>query len=225
MSSLPWLDLNDHSFPDPANALTDPNGLLAIGGDLDPLRIYKAYELGIFPWYEKDQPILWWAPDPRMVLFPEELHISKSLKKAIKQSSLKITYDQDFEGVIESCAGHRDYSSDTWITNEMMQAYIHLHHLGFAHSVEAWNGENLVGGLYGIAIGKVFYGESMFSHESNASKIAFVNLVQKLKAEGYSVIDCQISSSHLASFGAREISRAQFRNHLSSRTDSISNTI
>lgn len=198
-------------FPDPEYALDEPNGLLAIGGDLEPDRILAAYRQGIFPWYETGQPILWWSPDPRMVLFPFELHISRSLRKAVKKTTLRITADHDFQAVIAACAERRPYASGTWITPEMEKAYIRLHEMGIAHSVEAWQDERLVGGLYGLSQGAVFYGESMFNRQDNASKIAFACLVKQLEKQDYDLIDCQVASSYLASFGAREIPRGQFR--------------
>jgi len=217
MSTLPWLDDGDITFPDPDLALTDPNGLLAVGGILSPERLLEAYSFGIFPWFEEGQPVLWWTPDPRMVLFPGELHISKSLAKAIKKAPFLLTSDRAFREVMQACAGDRPYARGTWITEEMIEAYCQLHDLGYAHSVEAWEGGTLVGGLYGIAIGKVFFGESMFSHRDNASKIAFSHLVKTLKDTGYALIDCQVPSDHLASFGAREISRADFMKQLPKR--------
>lgn len=206
--------LSQHSleFPDPDQALRDPNGLLALGGDLSPQRILAAYQLGIFPWYESGHPILWWSPDPRMVLFPDELHISRSLHKALKKSPFRITANRAFNDVIRGCAAERAYAHGTWITPAMQAAYIRLHEMGFAHSIESWNRNGkLAGGLYGVSLGKNFFGESMFSRESNASKIAFVHLVKLLQAWDYGQIDCQVSSEHLANFGARNISREEFR--------------
>lgn len=211
---LPILSQDLYEFPDIVEALSEPNGLLAAGGDLHPDRVLAAYKLGIFPWYEEGQPILWWSPDPRMVIFPAELHISKSLEKALKKTTLHITADKAFKDVIESCSAIRDYSSGTWITQGMTDTYIKLHRRGYAHSIEAWEQNELVGGLYGIALGKIFYGESMFSYQDNASKIAFIHLVKQLEIWGYELIDCQIASDFLASFGAREISRDEFRKFL-----------
>ncbi len=210
MSTLPWLNDSDFFFPDAESALEEPNGLLAAGGNLAPERLIEAYSKGVFPWFEEDQPILWWTPDPRMVLFPEELHISRSLSRAMKKSTLELTSDQAFDKVMQACAGRRPYSSGTWITNEMIDAYCALHTMGVAHSIEAWDEGKLVGGLYGLAIGEVFFGESMFSLQDNASKIAFASTVQKLRSLGYRLIDCQVSSPFLASFGAREIPRREF---------------
>lgn len=234
MDQLPWLDKNIDLFPAPESALESPNGLLALGGDLNPQRLLNAYRIGIFPWYEEDQPILWWSPNPRLVLFPDELHVSRSLRKTLKKTELSITFNQAFADVISACAYRRnelnkeaadtDEYIGTWITDEMIQAYTKLHHMGFAHSVEAWHQNELVGGLYGVAIGKVFCGESMFSHEPNASKIAFVCLVGKLKELGYRVIDCQVASDHLLSLGAREISREDFIQYLPNSDESISDS-
>lgn len=210
MSSLPWLHDEDFEFPDPASALKEPNGLLAAGGSLAPERLLEAYSKGIFPWFEADQPILWWTPDPRMVLFPEELHISRSLARAMRKSRHRITSDTAFRHVISACAGARPNSRGTWITPEMIDAYCTLFGMGAAHSVEVWDEDRLVGGLYGVAMGDVFFGESMFSRQDNTSKFAFTWLVRKLAGLGYRMIDCQVSNPFLAGFGAREIPRAQF---------------
>jgi leucyl/phenylalanyl-tRNA---protein transferase len=207
------------AFPDPDYALEEPNGLLAVGGDLTPERLLAAYRLGIFPWYEDGQPILWWSPHPRMVLFPGELHVSASLRKALRRSSLRIKADTAFDAVIEACAQSRPYASGTWITKEVRHSYKALHAQGFAHSVEAWQDGELVGGLYGIALGRVFFGESMFSRQDNASKIAFCQLVRQLDKWDYSLIDCQVASRHLASLGAREIARSRFRHYLPSAAE------
>lgn len=208
-----WLDPSDPTFffPHPDNALVEPDGLLAVGGDLSPQRIITAYLNGIFPWYSPGEPILWWSPNPRAVLFPEKRHISKSLRKLIKKKIFRTTIDRDFEGVIKNCAViSRTGQKGTWITDEMQQAYIHLHHLGIAHSAECWSGSQLVGGLYGIALGKVFFGESMFSTQSNASKVAFMHLLDELIKADYALIDCQVTTAHLMSLGAEEIPRNQF---------------
>ena len=211
---LPWLDPVDTHFPDISLALDDPNGLLAVGGDLSPERLLAAYSNGIFPWFEKGQPILWWSPDPRMVLFLEDLRISKSLQKALNKSPCKVTMDTAFAQVMACCAEPRGDSPGTWITDEMRAAYIQLFEDGHAHSVEVWCEERLVGGLYGIAIGQLFFGESMFSFESNTSKIALVNLVKQLQQWNYKLIDCQVSSEHLETLGAIEISRDEFAEQL-----------
>lgn len=211
---LPWLDSPRTSFPDIDLALSEPNGLLAVGGDLSPQRLLQAYSQGIFPWFEEGQPLLWWSPDPRMVLFPEDLRVSKSLQKTLKTSTYTVTMDRAFAEVIAACAAPRGDSPGTWITEAMQLAYTELFRAGHAHSVEVWRGDELVGGLYGVAIGHVFFGESMFSVESNTSKIALVNLVKQLQQWNYKLIDCQVSSEHLESLGAVEISRNEFRGHL-----------
>lgn len=207
-----WLDPGEDSgaFPDPALALAEPNGLLAIGGNLAPRRLLAAYRLGIFPWYSTGQPILWWTPDPRAVLFPERLHISRSLRKTLRRGGLTVTADTAFDAVVAACAEPRPDQDGTWITGEMRQAYGELHRRGHAHSVETWQGDRLVGGLYGVAIGRVFFGESMFTRQTDASKVAFVRLVRQLEAWDFGLIDCQMYSNHLARFGAEEIPRARF---------------
>lgn len=203
---------NPYDFPPLERALAHPDGLLAVGGDLSPSRIMVAYRQGIFPWYDEQQPILWWSPSQRMVLFPEQLKISRSLRKAIRHHLFTITLNQAFKQVIQNCAiTPRHDQKGTWITAEILTAYDQLHHYEFAHSVEAWLDERLVGGLYGVALGKVFYGESMFSHVTDASKIAFVYLVRQLQKWGFELIDCQVYTKHLASLGAIEIPRTQFR--------------
>ncbi len=206
------LDLQEGAcdFPDVSRALVEPNGLLAVGGKLSPECLMRAYRHGIFPWYSEDQPILWWSPDPRMVLFPHELRVSRSLRKTLRRGQYRITLDEAFPRVIKACAAQRQDDEGTWITAEMMAAYCQLHHQGVAHSVEAWCDGELVGGLYGVAIGKVFFGESMFHRRRDASKVAFVTLVAQLSAWGYGLIDCQVATEHLASLGAREISRQRF---------------
>ncbi len=204
----------EQAFPNPANALQDPNGLLAMGGCLSPQRLLTAYRQGIFPWYNPGEPILWWSPNPRLVLFPDQLHISRSLKKTIRKQDFEISYDTDFNAVIHACATPRDEEGGTWITEEMIAAYCRLHSLGIAHSVEARVDQQLVGGLYGLAIGKVFFGESMFSYQSNASKTAFVHLVQDLLHCGFQLIDCQVHTDHLISLGAVEINRQAFNTYL-----------
>jgi leucyl/phenylalanyl-tRNA--protein transferase len=197
------------SFPPPHLAIKE--GLLAVGGDLSPERLLLAYRNGIFPWYSPGEPILWWSPDPRLVLYPDELRISRSLHKVIKRKTFQITFDKSFDSVIQACAdAKRSYGEGTWITDEMKAAYCELHRQGYAHSVEAWQGDNLVGGLYGLAIGRAFFGESMFSRVSNASKVAFVTLVENLKRLKFSLIDCQVRTDHLIRFGAREVPRKVF---------------
>lgn len=208
MSQIPWLD-HTLKFPSTSTALTDPDGLLAAGGDLSPDRLLQAYSQGIFPWYSEGQPILWWSPDPRCVIFPHEVHISRSLKKFIRQTKPTLTFDQAFAEVIHHCA-RLDTDEGTWITNEMEEAYIELHQLGFAHSVEVWDEKELIGGLYGIAIGRCFFGESMFSLRPNASKIAFTSLCKQLKEWNYAIIDCQVENPHLLTLGAHCIDRKDF---------------
>ena len=208
---LPWLGSPQASFPDISLALADPNGLLAAGGGLSPNRLLEAYSRGIFPWFEEGQPVLWWSPDPRMVLFPEDLRVSKSLRKTLNKSLYTVTLDEAFAEVIDCCAQPRGDSPGTWITDEMQTAYTQLFEAGHAHSVEVWREGDLVGGLYGVALGQLFFGESMFSFESNASKIALVKLAKQLQEWNYKLIDCQVSSEHLESLGAIEISREQFR--------------
>lgn len=217
--SLPWLDDEDLEFPDPASALRAPNGLLAAGGDLRPERILHAYQRGIFPWFSEDQPPLWWSPDPRMVLFPDELHVSRSMTRLLKRSPFTITSDQCFPEVTAACAGPRSGSDGTWLSTEMQAAYLALHKLGHAHSIEAWQQDALVGGLYGIALDGIFYGESMFSRVSNASKAAFIHLVRTLGNAGFRVIDCQVANPHLTSLGARNISRVSFMQLLPGQVD------
>ncbi len=207
-----WLDSRDRNSPFPPVdlALPEPNGLLAVGGDLSPQRLLQAYRHGIFPWYSAGQPILWWSPDPRMVIRPDSLKISRSLRKTLRKHSFRITYDTAFDAVIEACVAPRDDQQGTWITPEMRHAYCHLHQLGYAHSVEVWQENKLVGGLYGIALGRIFFGESMFSRATDASKVAFVHLVRALEHWHYVLIDCQVETGHLASLGAGTIARKEF---------------
>jgi leucyl/phenylalanyl-tRNA--protein transferase len=192
------------------HALREPPGLLAAGGDLKPARLLAAYERGVFPWYSAQQPILWWSPDPRMVLFPEEFHCSRSLSKTLRNGPYTSRVDGDFGATIRACAAPRRSGPDTWLNPDMIASYEQLHELGFAHSVETHHAGQLVGGLYGIALGGVFFGESMFSLERDASKAALARLVEECRARDIRVIDCQVASGHLASLGAREVSRAQF---------------
>lgn len=202
------------SFPPVENALEEPNGLLAVGGDLSPQRLLEAYSHGIFPWFNADEPILWWSPDPRMVLFPTELKISRSLRKTLNNGRYQIRTDWCFTQVMQACAAPRKGQAGTWIHPEMIAAYTALHEMGLAHCVETWMDGVLVGGLYGISLGKVFFGESMFSCVPNASKIAFVHLVKQLQYWEFGLIDCQVKTGHLASLGAREISRMEFSQRL-----------
>ena len=200
----------------PAAELASPEGLLAVGGDLRPERLLEAYRHGIFPWYNNDQPILWWSPDPRIVLFPVKLHISRSLKRSLRPGLFSVTLDRCFHDVMQHCAGPRPQYPDggTWITSEMLEAYGRLHDLGYAHSVETWQEGILVGGLYGVAIGGAFFAESMFTHVSDASKVALVSLVRQLQAWGFRLMDCQQSSPHVMALGAESISRHDFLDHL-----------
>ncbi|MBA1273866.1 leucyl/phenylalanyl-tRNA--protein transferase [Stutzerimonas azotifigens] len=207
---LTWLQRDDLSFPPLEKALHQPNGLLAAGGDLSPARLIAAYRHGCFPWYQDGQPILWWSPNPRTVLYPDELHVSRSLRKRIRQGDYQVTLDRAFAQVIQGCASPRDYTDGTWITSPMQAAYIALHARGVAHSVEVWRDDYLVGGLYGLAMGRLFFGESMFSRASDASKVGFVCLVERLQHWGFELIDCQMPTQHLASFGARPIARERF---------------
>jgi leucyl/phenylalanyl-tRNA--protein transferase len=198
-------------FPPIESALEHPDGLLAIGGDLTLARLMVAYRRGIFPGYSEDQPILWWSPSARTVLFPKQLKISRSLRKTLKKRRFVMTLDQDFQQVIHACAAPRHYQQGTWITAAIQTAYCQLHEYGFAHSVECWYENQLVGGLYGVVLGKVFFGESMFTRMTDASKVAFVHAVKQLSQWGYELIDCQVHTPHLQSLGAIEISRSQYR--------------
>ena len=207
---IPWLGSAD-PFPPLALALAEPNGLLCAGGDLSPQRILEAYRNGIFPWYSPGEPILWWSPNPRMVLVPTELKISRSLRRTLRAGNYQIRLDSDFPAVIRACARtRRKGQAGTWISGEMQAAYCALHELGFAHSVETRLDDKLIGGLYGLAIGKMFYGESMFSHATDASKIALAHLCRHLDAQRFGLIDCQMNTQHLASLGAHEIPRSEF---------------
>lgn len=203
-------DHPDAPFPPVEWAQSDPNGLLAVGGDLSLTRLLGAYRDGIFPWYSDGQPILWWSPDPRLVLLPNQLKISRSLRKTLRNRGFTVSINRDFRGVIRACAAPRPYQGETWITTEMVAAYENLHQTGHAHSVEVWLENELVGGLYGVSTGTVFFGESMFSTERDASKVALVYLVRNLFSWGYKLIDCQVSSQHLVSLGAEEIPRSRF---------------
>lgn len=211
---LTWLNRASLKFPALTQALREPNGLLAAGGDLSSARLIAAYRHGCFPWYQDGQPVLWWSPDPRTVLLPSNLHISRSLRKVLRSDEFTVTFDNNFAQVIHACAQPRDHENGTWITNEIQAAYFELHRQGYAHSVEVWHQQELVGGLYGIAIGQLFFGESMFSRLSNASKVGFVTLVSALKAAGFVLIDCQMPTSHLNSLGAHNISREDFAEYL-----------
>lgn len=205
-------------FPSLKNALRDPNGLLAIGGCLSSARLINAYQQGIFPWFSDGDPILWWSPNPRLVLFPEKLQISKRLAKTIRQQKFEVTTNHAFEAVISQCAQLRADNEGTWISDDMKVAYLKLHQEGFAQSFEAWQNGELVGGLYGVALGKVFFGESMFHTVSDASKVAFAHCVKELKARDFQLIDCQVHTQHLISLGAEEISREKFSSLLEKYT-------
>lgn len=209
--TLPWLAPDNLKFPDIEDAWEDPNGLLAAGGDLSPARLIEAYRRGIFPWYEDDQPILWWSPHPRMLLFSEELHTSRSLRKVLRLTPFEVSIDQAFAQVIEQCSLPRREQGGTWITPAMKTAYIDLHQGGVAHSLEIWQEGSLVGGIYGVAIGRAFFGESMFSRVSNASKVALVILSKALNQWNFGFIDCQMETSHLRSMGARAVARDEFK--------------
>lgn len=203
----------------PPSHHADPDGLLAVGGDLSPERLLLAYQQGIFPWYSEHTPPLWWSPDPRLVLFPSELKVSKSLQRVVAKNLFRVTLDQAFWDVIQQCAMvKRREGEGTWIVPEMVEAYHHLHRLGYAHSVESWLGGQLAGGLYGVALGRVFFGESMFTRKTDASKVAFVHLVDLLRRMKFVLIDCQVTTAHLKRFGAREIPRKEFLEYLATAT-------
>ena len=206
---IPWLE-NKTPFPPVERALAHPNGLLAAGADLSPARLLDAYRRGIFPWYSDGEPILWWSPDPRMVLFTDELKLSRSLAKSVRNKGFEMRFDTAFGAVVQACAEPRDGQAGTWITDAVRAAYLRLHRLGHAHSVETWRDGILIGGLYGVSIGRMFFGESMFARATDASKVALVALVQELRGRGGSMIDCQMDTRHLASLGARPIRRAEF---------------
>lgn len=210
---IPWLDTDD-PFPPVSSALRAPNGLLCAGADLSPGRILTAYSRGIFPWFNEGEPILWWSPSPRMVLYPAELRISRSLGKILRRGHFEVRMDTAFPQVMQECAAPRKGQAGTWISPAMRAAYGRLHEMGYVHSIESWRGGMLVGGLYGLALGRVFFGESMFSRENDASKVALAHLVGYIESLGFRLIDCQMSTPHLASLGAREIPRSQFQQHL-----------
>jgi leucyl/phenylalanyl-tRNA--protein transferase len=216
---LTWLQRDSLDFPPLERALRDPNGLLAAGGDLTPDRLIQAYRHGCFPWCQDGQPILWWSPDPRTVLLPSELHVSRSLSKVMRQERYQVSFDQCFTEVIRACAAPRSYAAETWITTPMQDAYLELHKRGIAHSVEVWHRQELVGGLYGLAMGQLFFGESMFSRADNASKVGFATLVERLRAWGFVLIDCQMPTEHLISLGARSIPRTEFAQYLKNHLD------
>lgn len=224
MTSLVWISESDapDSFPPVERALKEPDGLVAAGGDLSPERLLAAYRRGIFPWYSRGQPILWWSPDPRAVLIPAEFKVSHSLAKTLRQGKFDVRFDTCFADVIRSCGDRKLRPEGTWISPEMRAAYIHLHSLGYAHSVEVFASDEIVGGLYGVALGKVFFGESMFSRVTDASKVALKSLCDRLIERGFVLIDCQMVTPHLLSLGAKAVPRAEFtavlRNHAQEST-------
>ncbi len=212
---MPIFQLLDDTYLFPHPEFADENGLLAVGGDLSPQRLIRAYQLGIFPWFSEGDPILWWFTSPRLVLFPNEIHIPRRLARFIRKSHFSVSYDKAFEEVIDACASIRqNRGEETWITNEMKKAYTRLHHLEYAHSVECWQNDTLVGGLYGVSLDKVFFGESMFSYATNASKVALVALSRLLQQKDYRMIDCQMTTSHLLQFGACEVPGKKFSQYL-----------
>jgi len=222
---IPWLG-HELVFPPVRSALSEPDGLLAAGGDLSPARLLLGYSQGIFPWFSAEEPILWWSPSQRMVLFPPQLRVTRSLEKTLRNRRYRVTLDTAFREVMQACAAPRDGTPGTWIIPPMVEAYCRLHELGMAHSFEVWMDGELVGGLYGVGLGRMFYGESMFSHRTDASKIAFVHMARHLALHGVEMIDCQMYTSHLASLGAQLIPRAQFlatlkRNTLEPQADSM----
>ncbi|WP_084005155.1 leucyl/phenylalanyl-tRNA--protein transferase [Gilvimarinus polysaccharolyticus] len=219
MIQLPWLEPDTLDFPPLDTALTDPDGLLAVGGDLRPERLIHAYCQGVFPWFDDEQPILWWSPNPRSVVEPANVHVSRSMAKALRKTQFHVTCDTAFEQVVRQCAAPRAQAAGTWITDDMLEAYSQLHERGVAHSIEVWNGELLVGGLYGLALGRVFFGESMFARATDASKIGFITLASYLQAWGFELIDCQVSSAHINSLGAFELPRNAFAKRLQQLTD------
>jgi leucyl/phenylalanyl-tRNA--protein transferase len=214
---IPWLA--DHAdFPPVDRALLEPNGLLAAGGELSPPWLLAAYSRGIFPWFSEGEPLLWWSPDPRLVLIPRRIRITRSLRKVLRSGRYQVRFDTDFAAVVRACAAPRADQNGTWITEQMQAAYIRMHELGHAHSVEAWQGDQLIGGLYGMAIGRAFFGESMFSRAPDASKCCLAWLAHFLDARDFAVIDCQMTTAHLLSMGAEEIPRAAFVSALKALT-------
>ena len=221
MSGIAWLLKTDppEALPPTVRALREPNGLLAVGGALTPEWLIHAYRHGVFPWYSAEQPILWWAPDPRAILMPSEFRLSRSLARSIRNRGYVTKSDTAFESVVEACAGPRRGGAGTWITNEMRDAYVALHRGGLAHSIETWHGERLVGGLYGVAIGRVFFGESMFTRERDASKVALAQLTRECLRLDVALIDCQLPSQHLTSLGSRNLPRSEFEVRLAALVD------
>ncbi|WP_038289764.1 leucyl/phenylalanyl-tRNA--protein transferase [Zooshikella ganghwensis] len=214
MIRLPRLLPGQVYFPPVSQALKEPNGLLAMGGDLEASSLVRAYRQGVFPWFNEGEPILWWSPDPRLVLFPHAVHVSRSLQKTLNRKQFSFTFNQAFNEVITACAAPRTKQVGTWITPHMLSAYLTLHEQGIAHSIECWQGAQLVGGLYGVAIGRIFFGESMFSKVSDASKCTLVALARQLDAWQFGLIDCQVESDHLMRMGAETLSRESFLNYL-----------
>ncbi|MBR9912350.1 MAG: leucyl/phenylalanyl-tRNA--protein transferase [Gammaproteobacteria bacterium] len=221
MTKLYWIEAGSTLFPDTADALSEPNGLLAAGGDMSVTQLLAAYRRGIFPWFDESQPVLWWSPDPRLVLLPGKLHVSKSMAKLLRQNRFQVTSDRNFDAVVAACAEPRPGQPGTWISPQIAAAYGELHKLGHAHSVEVWQDQQLVGGLYGVAIGQVFFGESMFSRTSNASKYGFIWLTRQLQKLHFKLVDCQVYTSHLASLGAEEIPRRIFEQYLINYGDPV----
>mgnify|MGYP000035193211 FL=1 len=214
MIELTWLDPSKLEFPPVEQAMQDPDGLLAVGGDLSKERLLLAYSKGIFPWYEDDQPLLWWSPDPRAVIEPQNVKISRSLRKKLRKQEFEVRVDTAFDDVVKRCQSPRAYSNETWITNEMRQAYLALHRDGYAHSIECYQDKELVGGLYGVSIGRLFFGESMFHAATDASKVAFVALCRLLRQQGCPLVDCQMPNPHIMSLGVETISRSEFMLYL-----------
>ena len=214
---MPYLLSDELTFPNPRNAWEENNGLIAVGGDLSPERLMLAYQHGIFPWFSDQDPILWWSPNPRTVLYLDELKVSRSLQKSIRNKGYEVYLNRDFEAVIQACAESRKDQEGTWITDEMLDAYISLHAMGIAHCVSVYHDKTLIGGLYGPSLGPFFFGESMFSYKTDASKVGLFYLVNYLKAKDFKLIDCQLSNPHLSSLGARDISRDQFLDCLESQ--------
>lgn len=220
MTRVHLLDPRRPGFPPPESALHDPNGLLAVGGELTLKWLLAAYRSGVFPWFDDDRgPILWWSPDPRAVLIPAEIRISRRLARRMRNGGFTVTLDQAFNQVVKGCAGPRPGATGTWITPQMKRAYQRLHRSGYAHSCEVWLDEELVGGVYGISLGEMFFGESMFFREPDASKVALVSLVRQIERWGFSLLDCQVMNPHLRSLGAREISRSEFLERLAANEE------
>jgi leucyl/phenylalanyl-tRNA--protein transferase len=212
VNTIVWISDDDAPtwFPPVSDALTEPDGLLAAGGELSPQRLIAAYELGIFPWYSQGQPILWWSPDPRAVLFPDEFHVSRSLARRVRRGEYRTRVDTAFANVIAGCAAPRPSGGGTWLTTAMIEAYMRLHALGYAHSIETWRGEELIGGVYGVCLGRIFFGESMYSAAPDASKVALLRLMEEARRRPLVLIDCQVANAHLQALGSRSIPRSEF---------------